>query len=71
MLLIDDPQKICVEPITAAKDSMEVLYDWRSVLGASPAIRSASSQYSGWLVNWSQATTAHLLMSQSTRHPCW
>ncbi|MBD5154705.1 MAG: DUF1015 domain-containing protein [Oscillibacter sp.] len=28
MLLIDDPQKICVEPITAAKEQMEVLYDF-------------------------------------------
>ena len=32
MLLIDDPQKICVEPITAAKDSMEVLYDFDLML---------------------------------------
>ncbi|MDE7219323.1 MAG: DUF1015 domain-containing protein, partial [Oscillospiraceae bacterium] len=28
MLLIDDPKKICVEPITAAKEEMEVLYDF-------------------------------------------
>ena len=28
MLLIDDPKKICVEPITAAKDQMELLYDF-------------------------------------------
>ena len=37
----------------------------RRVEGASPTMRSASSQYSGWEVNWSQATTAHLLMSAS------
>ena len=32
MLLIDDPKKICVEPITAAKDSMEPLYDFELML---------------------------------------
>ena len=37
----------------------------RRVLGASPAMRSTSSQYSGWDVNWSQATTAQRVMSQS------
>ena len=30
----------------------------RSVLGAPPAMLSASAQYSGSLVNWSQATQA-------------
>ena len=28
MLLIDDPKKICVEPITAAREEMDVLYDF-------------------------------------------
>ena len=32
MLLIDDPEKICVEPITAAKDSMERVYDFDLML---------------------------------------
>ena len=32
MLLIDDPQKICVEPITAAKASMEPLYDFELMM---------------------------------------
>ena len=34
-----------------------------SVEGASPMIRRASSQYSFWEVNWSQATTAHFFIS--------
>lgn len=33
MLLIDDPKKICVEPVAAAKDSMEKLYDFELMLG--------------------------------------
>ncbi len=33
MLLIDDPKKICVEPITAEKDSMESLYDFELMMG--------------------------------------
>ena len=32
MLLIDDPKKICIEPITAAADSMEKLYDFDLML---------------------------------------
>ena len=28
MLLIDDPQKTCIEPVQAAKDSMEKVYDF-------------------------------------------
>lgn len=32
MLLVDDPKKICVEPIAAAKDSMEKLYDFDLML---------------------------------------
>ena len=32
MLLIDDPLKICVEPITAARDTMEPLYDFDLML---------------------------------------
>ena len=32
MLLIDDPEKICVEPITTAKDSMERVYDFDLML---------------------------------------
>ena len=28
MLLIDDPEKICIEPITAAADTMEKVYDF-------------------------------------------
>ena len=37
----------------------------RRVEGASPTCFSTASQYSGSEVNWSQATTAHLVMSQS------
>jgi len=33
MLLIDDPKKICVEPVAAAKDTMEPLYDFDLMLG--------------------------------------
>ena len=33
MLLVDDPKKICVEPIAAARDSMEMLYDFDLMLG--------------------------------------
>lgn len=32
MLLIDDPKKICIEPITAATESMELLYDFDLML---------------------------------------
>ena len=32
MLLIDDPQKTCVEPITAAKEAMEPLYDFELMM---------------------------------------
>ena len=37
----------------------------RSVEGASPTFSSTACQYSGSEVNWSQATTAHLVMSCS------
>ena len=33
MLLIDDPRRICIEPITAAKDTMEKVYDFDLMLG--------------------------------------
>ncbi len=33
MLLIDDPKKICVEPITAAREEMELLYDFQLMMG--------------------------------------
>ncbi len=32
MLLIDDPKKICVEPITAARETMEPLYDFELMM---------------------------------------
>ena len=32
MLLIDDPQKTCIEPITAAKESMEKVYDFELMM---------------------------------------
>ena len=35
----------------------------RRVDGASPTVCSTACQYSGSDVNWSQATTAHLVMS--------
>ena len=35
----------------------------RRVEGASPTVSSTACQYSGWEVNWSQATTAHFVMS--------
>ena len=39
----------------------------RSAEGASPATASALRQYSGWAVNWSQATTAHFDRSTPSR----
>ncbi len=32
MLLIDDPKKTCIEPITAAKESMEKVYDFELMM---------------------------------------
>ena len=40
----------------------------RSVLGSSPTRRSASSQYSGSEVNWSQAMQLHFVISVSYTH---
>ena len=46
MLLIDDPKKICVEPITAAKESMEVLYDFDLMM--------KGGRLKGWKLNEEQ-----------------
>ena len=46
MLLIDDPEKICVEPITAAKESMEVLYDFDLMM--------KGGRLKGWKLNEEQ-----------------
>lgn len=46
MLLIDDPKKICVEPITAAKESMEVLYDFELMM--------KGGRLKGWKLNEEQ-----------------
>ena len=46
MLLIDDPKKICVESITAAKESMEVLYDFDLMM--------KGGRLKGWKLNEEQ-----------------
>ncbi len=46
MLLIDDPKKICVEPITAAKESMEALYDFDLMM--------KGGRLKGWKLNEEQ-----------------
>ena len=49
MLLIDDPDRTCIEPITAAVDSMEKVYDFDLMLGG--------GHLKGWRVTSEQADT--------------
>ena len=65
MLLIDDPEKTCIEPITAAADAMDKLYDFDLML--------KGGRLKGWRLSQDQTgalagALAHLASSEAMAH---
>lgn len=65
MLLIDDPKKICVEPITAAKEEMEPLYDFPLMMGGG---RLRGWKLSGEQVDALAAALSRLSSDEAMEH---
>lgn len=65
MLLIDDPKKICVEPITAAKEKMEPLYDFPLMMGGG---RLRGWKLSGEQVDALAAALSRLSSDEAMEH---